>query len=398
MADQGNQGTPKTVRGVEFVSKDLIVPNSNIPSKVIVEFPKYGQSVKIRRMFDNESMDEEHGRMRLRKDGKIVLYNDSASVTSIQRGKWIKKLSTGEHYQVRHGDSIIFGSTEYEAKGSKPVRVEMRVIVEEYPALVPLSTASSEPNAHQQPAVHKRGPRRNKSDPNLVNTLERKKGNRKRLSAQPTLDKNLHAQQETPSQSRSLSPSPSRVVKQDVDKVPQIAVTPPKPAISKQDNNKPEATHRLVDTEIHKSSATQVKVTVSPPRPAVPRPGHRNNKSTSDLPGTSKGKRRDGQRPIERPSHLLDVQPEIQSPSTPPAQVVKPGIDQSSTAPISVGIAPPKLSAQVRRNNKSTSDLPDAKARGAQVIDDRGPSGHPNSRSQKHPPLSSRSPSPAAKV
>lgn len=291
----------------------------------------------------------------------------------------------------------------------------MRVILEEYPAPIPLSTATSEPISHQQPAVHKGSPRRNNSDPNLANTLERAKGHRKRLSAQPTLDKNLNAQQDTPSQSRTLLPSPSRIVKQDVDKAPQIAVTPPKPAIPKQDDNKPEAKHRLVDTEVNrqphspvharvakqeidKSSATQVKVIVSPPRLAVPKPGHRNNKSTSDLPGTSKSKRHDGQRPIEHPSHLLDDQPETRSRSTSPAQVVKPGIDQSSTAQISVAIAPPKLSAQVRRNNKSTSDLPDAKARRAQGVDDRPPSGHPKSRSQKHPPSSSRSPSPAAKV
>ncbi|KAL4257643.1 hypothetical protein AB1N83_010765 [Pleurotus pulmonarius] len=196
-------------QGVEFISKDATEPRSDAPLKVVLQFPKDGTSLVIPRMFGNNSMSREHGRLELRADGKIILYDDSTFGTFIYWGKGSKKLSKGEHYQVKHGDSIIFGSTKYEAKGSFAVRVVMQVINDDFLAPPPVPET---PSKLTVPKIG-HGHRRNKSDSNLPNAVNRKDNERKRLSGQP---QGLDVQPgNTPIRSRSPSPTAPKVTKLD---------------------------------------------------------------------------------------------------------------------------------------------------------------------------------------
>ncbi|KAF4584961.1 hypothetical protein EYR40_001787 [Pleurotus pulmonarius] len=214
-------------QGVEFISKDATEPRSDAPLKVVLQFPKDGTSLVIPRMFGNNSMSREHGRLELRADGKIILYDDSTFGTFIYWGKGSKKLSKGEHYQVKHGDSIIFGSTKYEAKGSFAVRVVMQVINDDFLAPPPVPET---PSKLTVPKIG-HGHRRNKSDSNLPNAVNRKDNERKRLSGQP---QGLDVQPgNTPIRSRSPSPTAPKhdVPSRKVTKLDRELIIPTRPGI-----------------------------------------------------------------------------------------------------------------------------------------------------------------------
>ncbi|KAF9492159.1 hypothetical protein BDN71DRAFT_1509731 [Pleurotus eryngii] len=217
--------TASKVQGVEFISKDATEPNSNAPLKVVLQFPKDGRSVGIPRMFDNNCMSREHGHLELRADGKIILHDNSTFGTFIYWGKGSKSLSKGELYQVKHGDSIIFGSTEYEAKGSFAVRVVMQVIDNEFLAPPPVAETPS------KLTVPKQGHRQNKSDSNLPNAVKHRDNDRKRLSGQ---HKYLDVQPNN-APIRSRSPSPTAVkehaVSNKVTKLDRELTIPARPGI-----------------------------------------------------------------------------------------------------------------------------------------------------------------------
>ncbi|KAL4257949.1 hypothetical protein AB1N83_011397, partial [Pleurotus pulmonarius] len=214
-------------QGVEFISKDATEPGSDAPLKVVLQFPKDGTSVVIPRMFGNNSMSREHGRLELWADGKIILYDDSTFGTFIYWGKGSKKLSKGEHYQVKHGDSIIFGSTKYEAKGSFAVRVVMQVIDDDFLAPPPVPET---PSKLTVPKIG-HGHRRNKSDSNLPNAVNHRDSGRKRLSGQPQgLDVRPG---NTPIRSRSPSPTAPKhdVPSRKVTKLDRELIIPTRPGI-----------------------------------------------------------------------------------------------------------------------------------------------------------------------
>ncbi|KDQ23411.1 hypothetical protein PLEOSDRAFT_1109054 [Pleurotus ostreatus PC15] len=217
--------TASKVQGVEFISKDATEPNSDAPRKVVLQFPMDGSSVGIPRMFDNNCMSREHGHLELRADGKIILHDNSTFGTFIYWGRGSKTLSKGEHYQVKHGDSIIFGSTKYEPKGSFAVRVVMQVIDNEFLTPPPVAETPS------KLTVPKQGHRKNKSDSNLPNAVKHRDDDPKRLSGQ---HKHLDVQPDnTPIRSRSPSPTAMKkdVASHKVTKLDRELTIPARPGI-----------------------------------------------------------------------------------------------------------------------------------------------------------------------
>ncbi|KAF4566405.1 hypothetical protein EYR36_011831 [Pleurotus pulmonarius] len=381
MADPG---MPKGIRGVKFISNDVEDPVSGTKLTFSVHFPRVGAIVKIHRMFGNETMDEEHGRMMLCPDGQIALCNDSASGTFIYNDNETKSLLKGQHRSIKHGDSVIFGAPKYEAKVhnliSNSFRVVMHVILDKAPATTPLSVALSD-SPRKQPTITRREPRRNKSDPSLGKTIKRKKDNRERL---PGTKLNIPVE----TSSRSSSPSPLRVVKKDVDESPHVSA-PLRPSVRTQDPS-PALTNKEMHTRPHSSSPPQVakrssddsstgevRIVVTPPKLAVRRgPIRRNSRSTSDLSSVSNAQYDASQRLLGQPARL-QTGLETRSHSTSPASVVATN---------------PRLAHQAHRNNKSTSNLPDGGVVRDQAVHGRLVSGRPNLQSQEHPLLGSHSP------
>ncbi|KAL4257640.1 hypothetical protein AB1N83_010758 [Pleurotus pulmonarius] len=376
MADRG---MPKGIRGVKFISKDVEDPVSGTKLSFSVHFPCVMAMVKIQRMFDNETMDEEHGRMMLCPDGQIALRNDSASGTFIYNANETKSLLKGQQRSIKHGDSVIFGAPRYEAKGSKLVRVEMHVILDKGPATRPLSAALPD-SLRKQPTVTRRELRRNNSDPSLGETIKLEKENHERLPGQE-----LNIQLGT--LNRSRLPPPLRVAKKDVDESPHVTAplrsSVPKQDVSSAQENKemhtrphssspPQVAKQSSDT----SSTGQVRIVVTPPKLAIRRGVIRpNSRSTSDLSSVFNA----GQRLLGQPARLQTG--------------LKAQFHPASLA--SVVATNPRLALQAHQNNKSTSNLPDGGLVRDQAVDRRLVSGRPNLQSQEHPLLSSHPPSSA---